>query len=318
MLPCAAPITGTDVSSRRRSAVAAEADPANTRATGTPPAHLMMSAPDFFEVSYRINPWMEPDRWQVSARQLAADARRGWQRLKATYVQLGALVEIQAASRGLPDMVFAANSALVLDRRLLLARFAFAERRGEEAHDRAFFETLRARGLIDEIIDPPPGMFFEGAGDALWDAHRALLWVGYGQRSSGGMDRVLSDVYAVGAEPLELVDPRFYPLDSCLCVLSGGEALYYPPAFSADARAGLLQRVGPGFLIEAGDDDAHHLAVNAVCLGRDVVLCHASARLRATLAERGYRVHVVPLESFNRSGGAAYCLTLRLDLLTRS
>ena len=298
--------------------MAAEANPADARANGTPTAHLMMSAPDFFEVSYRINPWMEPDRWQVSAQRLGSDARGGWQRLKTTYERLGSVVEVQLAVRGLPDMVFAANSALVLDRRLLSARFAFAERRGEEVHDRAFFETLRARGLIDEIIDPPSGMFFEGAGDALWDARRRVLWVGYGQRSSRGMDRELGSIYAVCAEPLELVDPRFYHLDTCLCVLSGGEALYYPPAFSAEACARLRGRFEPALLIEAGDDDAHHLAVNAVCLGRDLVMCHASARLRATLTERGYRVHVVPLESFNRSGGAAYCLTLRLDLSTRS
>jgi hypothetical protein len=35
------------------------------------------------------------------------------------------------------------------------------------------------------------------------------------------------------------------------------------------------------------------------------------------LSERGYRPHVVPLDSFNRSGGAAFCLTLRLDLRTQ-
>ena len=67
-------------------------------------------------------------------------------------------------------------------------------------------------------------------------------------------------------------------------------------------------------LIEADGDDARHLAVNSVCLGRDVVLCHASPHLRGQLEERDYRAHVVPLDSFNRSGGAAYCLTLRLDL----
>jgi len=44
-----------------------------------------------------------------------------------------------------------------------------------------------------------------------------------------------------------------------------------------------------------------------------VVLCHASDALRTRLTERGYRPHVVSLESFNRSGGSAYCLTLRLD-----
>ena len=35
--------------------------------------------------------------------------------------------------------------------------------------------------------------------------------------------------------------------------------------------------------------------------------------LRATLEARGYRIVVVPLPEFLRSGGAAFCLTLRLD-----
>jgi hypothetical protein len=55
-----------------------------------------------------------------------------------------------------------------------------------------------------------------------------------------------------------------------------------------------------------------------VCIGDDIVLCYASDALRAQLAARGYRVHVVPLDSFHRSGGAAYCLTLQLNLATRA
>ena len=58
-----------------------------------------------------------------------------------------------------------------------------------------------------------------------------------------------------------------------------------------------------------------HLGVNSVCIGRDVVMCHASEAMRQALADRGYRVHVVPLGAFNRSGGAAYCLTLKLNNL---
>jgi len=280
-------------------------------------AQLMMSAPDFFEVAYCINPWMEPERWQQSAQQLATNAKRAWRQLKATYERLGASVEVQPPARGLPDMVFTANAALVLDRKALLARFARRERQGEEAHHRAFFETLRARGIIDEILVPPPGLFFEGAGDAHWDARRGLVWVGYGQRSSAEMHRAISEAYGVPSVPRELVDPRFYHLDTCLCLLSGGEIVYYPPAFSAAARVQLRELVAPDSLIEAGEEDAHHLAVNAVCLGRDVVLCHASAALRTQLSDRGYRAHVVPLDSFNRAGGAAYCLTLRLDVRTR-
>jgi N-dimethylarginine dimethylaminohydrolase len=206
----------------------------------------------------------------------------------------------------------------VLDRKVLLARFLCAERRGEEPHDRRFFEALREQGLVDAVVEPPPGLFFEGAGDAIWDASRGLIWTGYGQRSSRGMDAAIESLYGVPTVPLQLVDPRFYHLDTCFCALSGGEVLWYPPAFSAESAAAVRRLAGTRNLIEAAAEDALNLGVNSVCLGRDVVMCHASEATRAALATRGYRVHVVPLDSFNRSGGAAYCLTLRLDNETRA
>ncbi len=86
-------------------------------------AHLMMSAPEHFEVSYTINPWMQPSQWSVSPKKLAGDARRGWNQLKKTYERLGARIEVQEPIAGLPDMVFTANAAVVLDRKVLLARF---------------------------------------------------------------------------------------------------------------------------------------------------------------------------------------------------
>jgi ornithine aminotransferase len=280
-------------------------------------AHLMMSSPEHFEVSYTINPWMQPAQWAISAERLAADARRGWAQLKSTYEELGARVEVQPAIRGLPDMVFTANSALVLDRRVLLARFLCDERRGEEVHNRAFFEQLRSRGVVDEIVETPVGLAFEGAGDAIWDRTRRLIWMGYGQRSSRDVFRRIESLYGVPAIALELTDPRFYHLDTCFCVLSGGDVLWYPGAFSKSAASVVREIVGDDLLIEAGDEDAFHLGVNSVCLGRDVVTCHASPATHAKLVARGYRVRHVPLDSFNRSGGAAYCLTLRLDNSTR-
>ena len=281
------------------------------------PARLMMSAPDHFEVSYRINPWMDPVQWKSSADQLRQQADRGWKALKSMYERLGAEVEIEPAQAGLPDLVFTANSALVLDRTALLARFRHPERRMEQVHNRAFFESLRARGRIDSIVETPGDLYFEGAGDAIWDATRKVMWSGWGQRSSRPMAGVIARMFSVPTVPLELVDPRFYHLDTCLCVLSGGEIMYYPAAFSPQSREAIRDLVDEEMLIEASAPDAEHLAVNSVCLGDQIVACHASAALREVLNERGYEVHVVPLESFNRSGGSAFCLTLRLDLSSR-
>ena len=60
--------------------------------------------------------------------------------------------------------------------------------------------------------------------------------------------------------------------------------------------------------------DACRLAANAVCIGDTLVMSACGPRLRAELEGRGYAVVTVPLGSFLRSGGAAFCLTLRLDL----
>lgn len=273
---------------------------------------LLMSPPDFFEVSYAINPWMDPARWSLDAKRLAQDAHSGWTALKACYEALGAQVVVKPAVRGLPDLVFTANCALVLDGKVLLSRYLKPERAGEEAYGQKLFEQLRRRGEVDALHRMPPEVFFEGAGDAIFDSDRRIMWMGYGQRSCLQARETVEQVFGIATLSLELVDPRFYHLDTCFCLLSGGEVLYYPPAFSEAGRAQIRAVVGEQ-LIAVGSEDALHLGVNSVCLGRDVVMCHCSKPMRQALQARGYRVHVVPLGSFNRSGGAAYCLTLKLN-----
>lgn len=280
--------------------------------TGQPAAQLLMSPPDHFEVAYSINPWMHPDQWSLDAKRLARDAQAGWAALKACYESLGARVEIKPAAPGLPDLVFTANCAVVLDGKVLLARFLNAERQGEEVHGQRMFEQLRARGVVDSVHHMPEGVTFEGAGDAIYDPLRGIMWMGYGQRSSRAAHETIEQIFGIPTLSLALVDPRFYHLDTCFCLLSGGEIIYHPGAFTEQGRAQIRALAGP-LLIEAPLDDAEHLGVNSVCLGRDVVMCHCSPALRAQLEARGYTVHVVPLGAFNRSGGAAYCLTLRLD-----
>jgi len=111
---------------------------------------------------------------------------------------------------------------------------------------------------------------------------------------------------------LELADARFYHIDTALCPLPRGEVLYVPGAFTEQDRSEIRARVAPEQRIELGIEDAVQLAANAVCLG-DTIVLSGGERLRAELEERGYRVVPRRLGSFLRSGGAAFCLTLRLD-----
>jgi N-dimethylarginine dimethylaminohydrolase len=159
----------------------------------------------------------------------------------------------------------------------------------------------------------PEGVTLEGAGDCVWDDTRNLFWMGYGPRSDETAQRVVEEEFGVEVEALRLADASYYHMDTALCPLPGGEVLYVPDAFTPEGRAVIHDRVASDQRIEVADEDARRLAANAVCLGDTLVLSGCSDRLRARLAEHGYRVRTTPLGSFLRSGGSAFCLTLRLD-----
>ena len=271
---------------------------------------FLITDPACFDVCYQINPWMRPKAWTAQSL-VAAKAASG--RLKAALQAAGAHVETVEAVRGLPDLVFPANAAVVLDSRVLLARFLHPERQGEEAVFRSAFLSLKKRGLIQEIVDLPHGVIQEGAGDAIWDIGRKLFWVGYGQRSSKSSVAAIHQTFGQEVVPLELASDRFYHLDTCFCPLAGGEVLYYPPAFTPAALAAIRARVPKAQRIEASDEEAAAFCVNAVNLDGKVIMARAPASLRKTLRARGYSLTEIDLDPFILSGGGAYCMTLRLD-----
>jgi N-dimethylarginine dimethylaminohydrolase len=274
---------------------------------------ILMTDPAHFDVHYAINPWMQPGQWMLDAAGHKRSARLAWESLKLALQAAGAAVEIAPGAPGWPDMVFPANAAVVLDGRVLLARFRHLERQGEAPWFRDAFETLQRRGMVREIVQLPGRMVHEGAGDGLWDASRQLFWTGFGPRSDEAAAEVIADVFGRETVALELATERFYHLDTCFCPLSGGEVLWFPPAFTAKARRRIRDRVAPELLIEAAPDEAAAFCVNAVCIGAQVVMAEAPPRLRGMLSERGYRVTEVDLAPFILSGGGAFCMTLRLD-----
>jgi N-dimethylarginine dimethylaminohydrolase len=273
---------------------------------------FLMCRPEHFAVSYVINPWMDPQNWARDRRAGFAAARE-WQALYDKLLAAGARIELVPPAAGSPDLVFTANASVVLDRKVLLARFRHAERRGEEPHFEAAFRALQARGMIDVVRKLPSGLVLEGAGDCVFDAARNLFWMGYGPRSDLAARDAVVGLFGQDVVALELADARFYHMDTALCPLSGGEVLYLPAAFTRAGLAEIRGRVAPRDRIEIGEHDGCRLAANAVCIDKTLILSGAGARLRANLAERGYRVISTPLRSFLRSGGSAFCLTLRLD-----
>jgi arginine dihydrolase len=279
---------------------------------------FLICRPQHFAVTYSINPWMDPGAWAQSGEVLHARAVRQWTGLHRSLLASGALIETVEPQPGLPDLVFTANAAVVLDRKAVLARFLHPERQREQPVFAEAFLALQARGLIDEVVELPAGVTLEGAGDCIWDRSRALFWIGSGFRSDQAARHAIEDAFGVNCVPLELTDPNFYHLDTAFCALPSGDVLYYPGAFSLAALERIHDRVAPAQRIVLGRADATRFAANAVCVERTVVMSSCSDALRRALESRGYTVAKTPLQAFLRSGGSACCLTLRLDHVSKA
>lgn len=284
----------------------------------TPKPHFLMTDPGHYQVSYQINPWMRPDTWQSDPAARQAAAWRASSLLRHTLEKHGAIVEVIPAVKGLPDLVFPANAAIVLDGKVLLARFRHPERQGEEPIFRYAFETLLHRGLIEDITECPQGVLQEGAGDAIWDEARQFFWVGYGQRSTKNSIALIMETFGRKTVALELASERFYHLDTCFCPLSGGKLVYYPPAFTPEALETIEAGVAPKDRIIATDEEAAAFCVNAVNIGTHIIMAKAPASLKTKLSNHGFTLSEVDLSPFILSGGGAYCMTLRLDRTSQS
>ncbi|NJQ04659.1 dimethylargininase [Streptomyces lonarensis] len=261
------------------------------------PRELLMCRPAHYEVVYSINPWMEPEKPVDAALALAQ-----WEQLRSVYRALGHVVHTIEPEQGLPDMVFAANGATVVDGRVLAARFRHVERTAEgPAYLRWFLRNGWTENLWPEHIN-------EGEGDYLLVGRRLLAGTGF--RTDVRSHAEAQEFFGVPVTGLTLIDPRFYHLDTALAVLSDDEVMYYPEAFSPGSRAALRELYPDAVLATVAD--AEVFGLNAFSDGRHVVLPQAAAGLAAQLSERGFEPIGVDLSELLKAGGSVKCCTLEL------
>jgi N-dimethylarginine dimethylaminohydrolase len=260
-----------------------------------------MCSPDYFSVSYSINPWMDTS---VEVNQELA--LNQWNQLKYLIEKIGGKVELIDPQPDLPDMVFTANAGFIFDiNNVIISSFAHKERQGEEWH----FQEWFINDFWDvELIRPESDVHFEGAGDMLKCGED--LYCGYGFRSDK------EDIFDLKPIFLELSDPHFYHLDTCFCPLREDLIMYYPGAFKHPniVKYNLRNKK----TIEVPEEDAKKFACNAVVIDDSVIIPEGADTTQAMLEEHGFKVYQTPMSEYIKSGGACKCLTLKLDLGTVS
>lgn len=264
----------------------------------------LMCRPDHFTVSYEINPWMNSAHPTDTAL-----AVKQWEWLRDLYLDLGHTVELIGPHPGLPDMVYAANGATVVDAVVYGARFTVAQRAAEAA---AYLDWFAARGFaVHDAVHRN-----EGEGDLLTVGGRILAGTGF--RTDVAAHHEAAALWGREVVTLELVDPRFYHLDTAVIVLEGGDGApgtpgriaYYPGAFSP-ASAEHLATLYPDAVL-ATEADALVLGLNGVSDGTHVVLSLAATHLSGVLAEHGYTPIGVDTSELLLGGGGAKCCTLEI------
>lgn len=261
-------------------------------------AELLMCPPEHYGIRYVINPWMKLTR---PSDPRAASAQ--WRSLYEILQGLVGKIHLIPGVPDLPDMVFTANAGLVAGNRVFISRFRYGERQGETSFFRRWFKQ---QGFETEEL--PEGVFFEGAGDALFLGNS--LFAGYRFRSDIRSHTLIAEILGMPVLSLELVDKRFYHLDTCFAPLDARTALYYPRAFDAYGRKVIEKNVVEPVAVPR--EEALRFVCNAVVIDQDVVIHHQCPETANRLSALGFRVHETDLSEFIKAGGSAKCLTLQI------
>jgi N-dimethylarginine dimethylaminohydrolase len=275
-----------------------------------PPRKVLMVKPTFFDVEYVINPHMAGQIGAVDKMQ----AQNEWNHLLDAYKELGFEVHVLDGQRDLPDMVFCANQSLPsIDQegnlKAVMSRMRADQRKDEVPH---IEKWLKKMGYEILTLNPDKVSEFEGMGDALWHYKKRLLWGGYGFRTSPEAYEELSNLLGVPVIALELVDEKFYHLDTCLCILNSDTVLIYSDAFTEEGLA-MIRKLVPN-VIETTKYEAEKLfAVNATAPdGLNVLIQQGCTDVNKKLRDHGFKVHEFSTFEFLKSGGSVFCMKLML------
>lgn len=270
--------------------------PTQRRPRSVSTRRFVMCPPVHFKVVYQINAWMDVTNPVDQGRALSE-----WQAIHEAYLAAGHVVELLDPLEAAPDMVFAANGAVTIGDRSLLARFRHPERAMEEA---PHAELLR---LLGKDVKQSSHVS-EGEGDFLVGSRE--VFAGWGFRCSKDAHDELAEVLGVEVFPLHLVDERFYHLDTAMLVLDDTTAAVYAPAFDEDS----LQRLRSRFhnLVEVDEEEALAFGLNGVTDGLHVFMPTGAPLLEADLRALGFLPVPLDCTELLKAGGAVKCTTAEI------
>ncbi len=276
------------------------------------PTIILMCPPTYFDIDYSINPWMDVE-YKVDHKK----AQDQWQNLYETINKIllvkGGKIQLMEPVKGSPDLVFI-DAGLTYgfeDKKIFIpSNFMHLERQAEAD---IFADWFADNGY--ELVWLDEDYKFEGHGDTLW-AGNSKLFCGYGFRSQEASfeqiyETLVNKLEYVNFEmiPLELVDSRFYHLDTCFCPISETVVLCFEDALSPKSLDLLKTKME---IIAVSEADALKFACNSLVIDKNIIIPTGAIQTNDKLEKLGYTVHQVDVSEFMKSGGACKCMSMQI------
>lgn len=278
------------------------------------PMNVLLVSPEYFDVIDVKNAHMEGNAGKVNRKLAHAQ----WNDLLQHYFNLRARgiirdVKVLSGVEGCEDMVFAANQSFPWttaegEKVVLMSRMKHTSRQQEVPYFEEFYVSADYRLL------PPPGDFLvEGMGDMLPVPGKRLILAGFGHRTDPDALKAIAAMLEVPIVGLELVDDRFYHLDTCLIPVDKDTVIYCADAFSLEGLRILHKLFKNPIRIPAGEA-VNYFALNAHYipsgLKKVAIAERGTAILFNTFRQLGVEIIETETSEFMKSGGSVFCMKM--------
>ena len=278
------------------------------------PVRVLMCSPDYFDIVDVKNVHMEghigsTDKAAVNAQ---------WSGLKSVYdglMEKGVLQEVSVVpgAEGCEDMVFCANQTFPWKMEdgsevVVMSKMRHESRRREVPHFEAFFKGKGFKPLHFSEVE-----MFEGMGDVIPHTGKRLLYGGYGHRTTSAAYAELAKMLDTPIVALELINPKFYHLDTCFVPLSTDSVMLCKEAFTQEGLEMIKTLFNTVHFIPEEEAEgffslnAHAFIANGV---KTAILQKGSTITVDVLKKEGYDVVEIDTSEFMKSGGSVFCMKM--------
>ena len=218
--------------------------------------------------------------------------------------ELDVQVDLLEPRPDMPKLVLAASGGFVWKDTFIASRPRDVSRRPESE---AWTNFFRVRGYSVPAL--PEGCCFDGERDLVLGED--VLFAGYRSDEDLAAHEALAKVLEYDIHSLRLSDGWDWPLDTCLCPLGGGRALYHPEAFHPDGCSSVEARIPNLQPLDTGA--AQRLGCCAVVANGNVILPEGGESTVQAPGNEGFRMHALPMGSYARVGAGPKALALKIE-----